>query len=146
MTAQVAQWLIVVLFFACFFAFTAGEILWLSRKKNVAAGRAFAFSFASNLFCITVGFFFSIVLLFGILALAWNGFENAGVGEATIWTVLIIAAFFPFLLLTIVKLLLLKLFRFEAIQSHIKYSAFASFLFLVTITLIPISAGYLIFR
>lgn len=146
MAAKGAEWLIVGLFFACFFAYTAGEVMWLHRKRAVDVGRAFAFSFASNLFCITVGFFGSMVVVGVILTMALGGsYEDVGIGNVTIWTAIIAAVVFSYLLLTLAKFLLLKFFRFEAIPGGFRYAALASLMFFLTVAVIPFTVVYLFF-
>ena len=147
MAAKGAEWLIVLLFFVCFFACTAGEVMWLHRNKAVEVGRAFAFSFASNLFCITVGFFVSMVTFGVILAMAWDGsLQTVKGGDASIWAAIIAAVVFPFFLLALAKFLLLKVFRFETIPDKLKYAALASLVFFFAVSLIPCTTAFLLFR
>jgi len=146
MNANTGEWLIVLLFFVCFFGFIAGEVWWLSRKRGVEVGKAVGFSFASNIFCITVGFFVSMVIFFVMLAMAWDGsLQNVKGGNMSIWAAIIVAAIFPIVVLTLAKFLLLKLFRFENIQDHLKYSALASLVFFFAVSVIPCAAVYLLF-
>lgn len=145
MESKTTEWLIIILFFACFFAFTAGEVWWLSRKRGVIAGKAFAFSFASNIFCITVGYFISIVVFFLFLATVVGGsMENVGIGGTALAAAVVCSLVFSFLVLTLAKFLLLRLFKFENIQHHLKYSAAASLIFFLVVTLIPGIIVYLI--
>jgi len=145
MDSNTTQWLIVVLFFACFFAAIAVEVRWLSKKHGVVPGKAVAFSFTSSIFCITVGFFVSMVIFFVILAMAWDGsLQDIKGGDASIWGAIAVAAVFPFLILTLAKFLLLKLFKFESITSPLKYSAIASLGFVLAVTVIPFVSVYLL--
>jgi len=147
MNAQVAQWLVVVLFFTCFFAFTAGEISWLNRHRGIEVRKALAFSIASNIICITIGFSVSLMIAFAILAMAWDGsLQNVPGGNVTISAAVIFAIFSPIALLTIAKFFLLKLFKFDSIHSKLKYAVLASLLFFVIVSLIPCTVAYLIFR
>jgi len=138
--------IIVLLFFVGFFGFTVGEMLWLHRAKAVTAGRAFAFSFASNIFCITVGFFVSMAVFGVMLAVTLdNSVGNIGIGEATFWGAIIVAALFPLAILTLAKFFLLKMFRIATIENHFLYSLAASGIFFLAVTVLPGLFGYIAF-
>jgi magnesium-transporting ATPase (P-type) len=136
-----------VLFFACFFAFTVGEISWLNRHRGIEVRKAAAFSIASNIICITIGFSVSLMIAFAILAMAWDGsLQNVPGGNVTIWAAVIFSVVSPIALLTIAKFFLLKLFKFDAVDAKLKYAILASLLFFAVVCLIPCGAAYLLFR
>ena len=88
------------------------------------------------------------MVVFGvILAMAWDGsLQNVKGGDASVWAAIIAAVVFPFLLLTLAKFLLLRVFRFETITAKLKYAAAASLVFFFAVSVIPFTAVYLFSR
>lgn len=143
MSGSAKEWLIVLVFFLAFFAFTFAETYWLNKRTSAGFTRTLLFSFASNILCITVGFFVSFIIIGVILAMAWgDSLQNAGVGDKTIWTALITAMIFPTLFLTVVKRIFIKLMKFEFSAAWI-YSLVASLLFILTVFGSSIAVGFL---
>lgn len=146
MSGKTVEWLIVLLFFACFFVFTVCEILWLRRRESVELGRAFAFSFGSNMLCVTVGFFISMVIVGVILAMAWDGsLQNVPGGDPAIWATLSVALIVPFALLVFAKRLMLTLLGIK-IARPLRYASAASCLFFVAVMVIPAIFVYFLIR
>jgi hypothetical protein len=143
MSGQSTEWLIVAIFFACFFAFTLAEAGWLSRHGSASYGKAFAFSFATNTFSISVGFFISFVIFAVLLALAWDGtLGQASPNDARIWAAVVAAALFPMVLLLLAKRLALRLFKMSVASPWV-FSGIASLVFMVLVAGVPVLFLYL---
>jgi hypothetical protein len=138
MSSPASEWMIVLLFFGGFIAFTVGEIVWLENKANVPTRTATAFSAITNSLCITVGFFVSFIIFAIILAMALDGsLQNVRGGDASIWTAVAIASLTPFLLLLLTKRLFLKLFRIERVKSAWGYAVSSSLIFFLCVLALP---------
>ena len=143
MSGAAKEWLIVLIFFAAFFAYTFAEAAWINKRTAATYGRSLFFTFTTNLIVITVGFVISFVTLGVILAMAWDGsLQNVGLGDTTIWTALAIALLFPVLLLFAVKRIFIAVMKFEGISSW-RYSAISSVLFFLAVYTPPFAFAYL---
>jgi hypothetical protein len=130
---------IVAIFFACLFGFSFAEAAWLNKKNLIQYGKAFAFSFTTNIFSITIGFFFSLLIFFVLLALAWDGTLNQISGnDWRIWGAVVVALLLPVVLLILVKRLGLRLFKMGSVGSPWLFSAAASVIFMLFATSIPV--------
>jgi len=138
MSSSASEWIVVVLFFAGFIAFTMGETVWLNKKANLAVRTATAFAAITNFLCITVGFFISFAIFAVILAMAWDGsLQNVRGGDASIWAAVAIAFITPFVLLLLTKRLFLKLFRIERVKSAWGYAVASSLDFFLCVLALP---------
>src|SRR5437879_9316215 len=138
MSSATTEWIAVVVFFAGFFAFTIGECYWLSRKKSSSCGRFVAFSFVSNIFSVSIGFFVSFLIFGLLLMLAWDGsIQRLPTGEAAIWLAVGVAAIFPPVLLILAKRLLMRLLKLNEISRPWVYSILASTAFFFIVLVLP---------
>lgn len=145
MSSRATEWIAVIIFFAGFFAFTIGESYWLSRRNSSAIGRFFVFSFVSNIFSVSIGFFASFVVFGVLLALAWDGsIQQLPTGELAVWMAVCVAALFPPLLLILAKRLLFRLLKLTEISRPWLYSVLASVAFFVVVPSLPVLFLYLI--
>ena len=143
MSSEPQQLLIVFLFFVGFFAFTIAETFWLNKKKLVSQGRAFGFSFASNIFAITVGFFLSSVTFVAFLMLSRNDSIQVTPDATRVAAGIIISAVVPIAVLILAKWLLLKVFKITSIERPLVYSLLASIAFFVSVLVLPFLVEYL---
>lgn len=144
MSAITTEWLLVAIFFACFFVITFAEAGWLNKVNLVPFGKAFAFSFATNTFSISIGFFASFVIVAVLLALAWDGtLTQVSGNDWRIWTAVIGAAVLPVVLLILAKRLAVRLFKM-GLGSPWLFSVAASVIFMVFVTGIPFLFAYFI--
>ena len=147
MSTEPRQLLFVVLFFVGFFAFTIAEAYWLHRKKGVTAGRAFGFSFASNIFAITVGLFFSLITFVGIVAISrGEGSLEVTPNAAMVATAFVVSYLVCVAVLTLAKWLLLRFFRITSVEHPWGYSLLASIGFFVSVLILPFLIEYLSVR
>ena len=143
MSGAAKEWLIVGIFFAAFFAYTFAEAAWISKRTVSNYARSLFFTFTSNLISITVGFVASFLILGAFLAMAWDGsLPNAGVGDATMWTVLVAALVIPILLLFAVKRIFIAFLKFDGISPWL-YSAISSVLFFLAVYALTVGFAYL---
>ena len=136
------QLLFVILFFVGFFAFTIAETYWLHRKKAVTPGRALGFSFASNVFAITVGLFLSSATFVAILAVSRD--DSVEVTPNAITVAMAFAGSFVVSVgaLIVVKWLLLKFLKVASVGRPFIYSLFASIGFFLSVFLLPFLVEY----
>jgi len=146
MSDESQQWLFVFLFFLGFFAFTIGESFWLNKKKDVALGRAFGFSFASNIFTITVGFFLSSVTFVALLAVSRDDSLQVTPDAVTVATTFVVSFLVPVAVLILVKWLLLKFFKIASVGRPFVYSLLASIGFFISVLILPFLVEYLRIR
>jgi hypothetical protein len=137
MSGNTKEWLIVFLFFAGFFAFTIAETYWLHRKKGVSRGHAFGFSFASNIFTITVGFFLASLTFVAFVAMTRGDSlqitpDARAVAAAYIASLLVAVA-----VLILAKWLLLKSLKIADIERPFLYSIIASIGFFFSVLILP---------
>ena len=136
------QLLFVILFFVGFFAFTIAETYWLHRKKAVTPGRALGFSFASNVFAITVGLFLSSATFVAILAVSRG--DSVEVTPNAITVAMAFAGSFVVSVgaLIVVKWLLLKFLKIASVERPFVYSLLASIGFFLSVFLLPFLVEY----
>jgi len=134
--------LFVILFFVGFFAFTIAETYWLHRKKAVTPGRALGFSFASNVFAITVGLFLSSATFVAILAVSRD--DSVEVTPNAITVAMAFAGSFVVSVgaLIVVKWLLLKFLKIASVERPFVYSLLASIGFFLSVFLLPFLVEY----
>ncbi|MBK9153914.1 MAG: hypothetical protein IPM25_06800 [Chloracidobacterium sp.] len=143
MSANTLEWLVVAIFFACFFAYTFLETGWLNKKNGIPFGRALAFSFATNILCISVGFFISFIIFGVLLALAWDGTLGQVDGnDWRIWAASLTGAFAPLLLLIVAKRVGLRLIGPNDLGLPWLYSAASSVIFLLFVVSVPVLFAY----
>ena len=147
MSGSKGEWIFVVLFFACFFAATLGELYWLNRKRGIAIRRAMVFVFSTNFITITIGFFVSFVIFAVMLAIAWDEHTPMPAGEAGYVTALVMMVLFPFALMVVLRLLLINLLKLGrdagTIVSPLKYSLALTTIFFALVVAIPITYLFL---
>ena len=146
MSNETQQWLIVLLFFVGFFAFTIAETYWLHRKKGLTQGRAFGFSFASNLFAITVGFFLSSLTFVAFLMLSRNDSIQVTPDGTRVAAGMITSAIVPIAVLALVKWLLLRFLKITSVERPLVYSLLASIGLFVSVLILPFLVEYLYVR
>lgn len=139
------DWLFILVFFACFFLFTAAEIVWLRRASAADFKRAFLVVSASNVIAITLGFFLSFVFAGVLFAIAFDtGFEEQGVRQPILWAVASVAIISPTILLAVAKRLLLSVAGLSGVISRPWiYSIAASILFHIFVLGVPGVVTYL---
>ena len=138
MSSNTKEWITVAVFFIGFFAFTFGEMYWLSRGDTAKRGRFFAFAFVSNIFSVSVGFFVSFIIFGVLMAMAWDGsLETIPSGDGGIWAAVAVAAIFPVLLLTLAKRLLFRGLKLTDVPRPWLYSIAASILFFLVVIGLP---------
>ena len=143
MSGAAKQWVIVLIFFAAFFAYTFAEAAWVNKRTASNYARSLFFTFTTNLISITVGFVVSFVILGAILAMAWDGsLQNVEGGDMTIWAALAVALIFPILLLFLVKRLFIALLKFDGLKPWL-YSAISSVLLFLAVYSLTIAFAYL---
>lgn len=144
MSGVAKEWLVVIIFFAAFFALTIAEAAWLNKKSGSGLPRAFATALLPNLFAITVGFFVSFMIFAVILAMAWDGsLQTVPGNDATIWAAVIAAILFPLVILTFAKRVALRLSKLVGISGPWVYSFAASLIFLLVVVGLPIAIAML---
>ena len=134
--------LFVVLFFVGFFAFTIAETFWLNRKKAVTPGRALGFSFASNVFAITVGLFLSSAVFVAILAATRGGSVEVTPNAVTVAMAFVVSFLVPVGVLILAKWLLLKFLKITSVERPYIYSLLASTGFFLSVFLLPFLVEY----
>lgn len=143
MSTNTVEWVAVGLFFTCFFLFSVMESGWLNKANGIPFGKAFAFSFATNTFSITIGFFVSFVIFGVLLALAWDGTLGQMSGnDWRIWTAAVTGALFPLVLLILAKRIGLKIFKMDMVGLPWLFAATASVVFLLFVTAVPVLFVY----
>jgi hypothetical protein len=136
------QLLFVVLFFVGFFAFTIAETYWLHRKKAVTPGRALGFSFASNVFAITVGLFLSSATFVAILAVSRGDSVEVTPNAVTVAMAFVLSFLVPVAVLMAAKWLLLKFLKITSVERPFVYSLLASTGFYLSVFLLPFLVEY----
>jgi hypothetical protein len=136
------QLLFVVLFFVGFFAFTIAETYWLHRKKAVTAARALGFSFASNVFAITVGLFLSSATFVAILAVSRGNSVEVTPDAVAVAMAFVVSFVVPVGVLIVAKWLLLKFLKIASVERPFIYSLLASIGFFLSVFLLPFLVEY----
>jgi hypothetical protein len=113
MSADIIQWIAVLLYFLLFWGFTVGEAFWLKQRQWATFQKSLAFAISSNLlgFFTGTGVVFVIILI--LLMLTFEPMKNPRANEMVMWTGVALVLVFPPIMLTLVKRLLLKLFKIE---------------------------------
>jgi len=144
MSDKTVEWLAVLVFFIFFFAVTALESYWLNKRTAVQLGKTFAFSFATNIFTITVGFMLAFVVYAMLLTLAFGrALEHlSGSGDWRIWAAVIAGLAIPVLVSLLAKRLGLRIFKLDAGGSPWVISLAASLFFLLGVTVPPVMFVY----
>lgn len=138
-SATTLEWIAVGIFFTCLFAFSLTEGVWLNKADGVPFGKAFAYSFATNTFAISIGFFVSFVIFVLLMMLVFEGsFEGMSGNDWRIWTPVIVGLLFPVLLLIAAKRLALPIFKMTTVEAPWIYSAAASVIFMILVVSIPV--------
>jgi len=136
MSAKTVEWLAVVIFFACFFALTLLESYWLNKKRGVKLGKSFAFSFATNIFTVTVGFSLLFVVLAALIMLISS--EGSGIGPLGIGVAAAAGAATLLAASVLVKRLGLRIFRQDSAVRPWAFSLAASIIFLLIVISAPV--------
>lgn len=143
MSPVAREWLAVVLFIVCFAVLSAGEALWLKRMQWTNAGKALAFSFATNIIGFCIGLFTSFVIVSIILAMAWDGSLNEVPGrDSTLWSAMVAALLVTPVLLIIIKRLLLWFTRIRTGLSAWIFSLAVSILIFAATLGLPVAVLY----
>ena len=139
MSEKTVQWLTVLIFFFCFFAFTLAESAWLQKKGGSPLGKAFAFSFATNIFTVTVGFALSFIV-FAVLAASaiGTGLEPAAGNDGRVWAAGAASLLLPIAISVAAKRLLLRVFKLDAGVGPWAFAFVASALFVVVAAAVPV--------
>ena len=146
MSSNTVEWLAVALFFICFFGFSVLESFWLNKKHLIPFPRAFSFSFVTNIFSVSVGFFVSFVIFAVLFMLAWDGsLQELPPNDLRLWTAVAVAALFPLLLLILAKRLMLYFFKLASAGSPWLFSIAASVVFMLTVSAVPFLFIYFAF-
>jgi hypothetical protein len=129
------EWVLIVVFLVTFLAFTFGESYWLQRRGRASFGKCLAAALLTNLLAITVGSFFSSLILLGLIAIAWGGtFESVFGSVAGLWSVVVIGLVIPFIILMIAKRFAIKILHIsENVNPWINASEAAIGFFTATI-------------
>lgn len=138
------QWLVVLLFFVCFWGFIIGEAFWLSRKGWAATGRSFAFSVTSNITGFIIGSIVVFVILAIMLMITFEPVKDRQTTESLMWIGVVLALLFPPVFLLLVKRLLLKLFKMDTDRKVWLFCLVSSVLIVFASVLIPSAAIYVV--
>ncbi len=139
MSGKTVEWLAVLIFFTCFFAFTVLESHWLNKRTAAPLGKTFAFSFATNIFTITVGFALSFVVYGSLLMLTFGGaLEHLSGNDWRIWAAVVAGAALPVIVSMLAKRLGLLIFKLEPGASPWTFSLAASVILLAFVTAAPV--------
>lgn len=137
MSSTTVEWLTVALFFICFFGFTILDAAWLNKEILVPCGKALSYTFATNTFGITIGFFVSFAIFVILRVLYTDSLQNFWVDEITAQAAVIAAFLFPMILLVLAKRMMLRLFKIVLIESPWLYSTVAAILFILFVSAVP---------
>ena len=137
------EWIVILLFFVLFWAFTAAEALWLSKRGWATLGRASGFAIGSNLIGFFVGTFVVFVTFMLMMMLAFEPTKNATTTEVLMWIGVGLSLVFPPIFLLLVKRLLLKLFSMDTGRRAWAFSTVSSFLIVYISVLVPALAFYI---
>jgi len=143
MSSESQQSLFIVLFFLGFFAFTIGESFWLNKKKGVTPGRAFGFSFASNIFTITVGLFLSAVVFVALVAMSRGESLEVTPDNTMVAAAFVLSVVIPVGVLVLAKWLLLRFLKITSVERPFVYSLLASVAFFFSVSILPFLVEYL---
>lgn len=130
MSANAIQWIVVLVYFLLFWGFTVAEARWLKTREWGTFQRSLGFAIASNLFGFFAGSSVVFIIVLGLLMLTFEPMKNPAGNELVMWTGVAVAFIIPPLLLTLVKRLLLKLFKMETGRPAWMFSLVSSVLIL----------------
>lgn len=143
MTGIGKDWIVVIVFFICFFAFTIAETAWIMRQTKAEFPKSVFVSFGSNIFAVTVGYFISFIIVGVLFALVWDqSIDQIPQKDAFMWTMLAAAALVPILLLFLIKRLLIVVSKLAGMSRPWLYSLAASLLFNFTVAGVPVLVAY----
>lgn len=143
MTGVSKDWLVVVVFFVGFFAFTIAETMWINRRTAAGFPRSLFVAFGSNIFAISVGYFISFLIMGVVFAVVWDeSIDRMSSPNAFLWTAVTAAAVFPILLLGLMKRLLVMAAKLDRIERPWRYSFAAAFLFNLSVAIAPVLVAY----
>jgi hypothetical protein len=147
MSSAWKEWLIVIVFFLAFFAFTFFESAWINKKMAIGFTKSFVFSLISNTFVQTVGFFMSF-LIFGVMfAVVWDeSINQSSYPNAVLWAGVIAAFLVPYAMLLLVKRLLIKFIGITEIARPWLFSSISALLFFVCVVGSTLATLYLVFH
>ena len=143
MTGVSKEWLVVLAFFVGFFASTAVKTIWINRRTAADFPRSLFVAFGSNIFAVTVGYFFSFLIMAVVLGVVWDEPVNQmSAPNAFMWAAVTAAVLSPILVAGLLKRLLIKAARLERIERPWLYSFLATLLFNVSATIAPALVAY----
>lgn len=142
MSANAIQWIVVLVYFLLFWGFTVGEARWLKIRGWAPFQRSFAFAIASNLFGFFAGSSIVFVIIVGLFMLTYEPITNPGGNEMIMRVGVALVFIVPPLLLTLVKRLLLKLFKMESGRPAWVFSMVSSVLIVFGSVIIPSALLY----
>ena len=143
------DWIVLWMFFLLFAGFMIVEAVWLSRKGWAGFGKSLGFSVLTNIIGFSIGFFVFVVIGMIVFAMTYNGLHYVEFplgGEYGQNAILILAALFTPLLLTLCKRLFLLILKMQKGKSAWLYSVVSSILILAISLGVPILIGYLLYR
>lgn len=143
MSANAVQWIVVLVYFLLFWGFTAGEALWLKKREWAPFQKSLAFAIASNLFGFFAGSSIVFVIILVLLMLTFEPMKNPAGNEMIMWVGVALVFIIPPLLLTLVKRLLLKLFKMDAGRPVWMFSLVSSVLIVFGSVLVPSALLYI---
>lgn len=142
MSANAIQWIVVLVYFLLFWGFTVGEARWLKTQGWAPFQKSFAFAIASNLFGFFAGSSIVFVIILGLFMLTYEPIKNPAGNEMIMWVGVALVFIIPPLLLTLVKRLLLKLFKMESGHPAWVFSMVSSVLIVFGSVIVPSAMLY----
>jgi|KBSSwiStaDraftv2_1062776.scaffolds.fasta_scaffold49955_3 hypothetical protein len=133
------EFLVVLAFCLGFLLSTIGETDWLNRRTSAGIYRSLFITFTSNIFSVTLGYFFSY-LVFLVAYFVFAGLMNKiPVLSEFLWFVFLLAiASAP---LMIAKRVLLRITKIDALSRPWTYAAVAALVFQVSVLVVPLLVG-----
>jgi hypothetical protein len=142
MSANAIQWIVVLVYFLLFWGFTVAEARWLKIRGWAPFQRSFAFAIASNLFGFFSGSSIVFLVILGLFMLTYEPMTNPRGNEMILWVGVVLVFIIPPLLLTLVKRLLLKLFKMESGHPAWVFSMVSSALIVFGSVIVPTALLY----
>jgi len=133
------EFLVVLAFCLGFLLSTIGETDWLNRRTSAGMYRSLFLTFTSNIFSVTLGYFFSY-LVFLVAYFVFAGLMNKiPVLSEFLWFVFLLAiASAP---LMIAKRVLLRITKIDPLSRPWTYAAVAALVFQVSVLVVPLLVG-----
>ena len=131
MAGKTVEWLAVMIFFIFFFAVTVLEARWLNKRSDAGSGKTFAFSFATNIFTITVGFTLAFIAFGALVAFTGGG---TGITRAGFAAAISVGAVTLLAIAVVVKRLGLRVTKLDAAVPPWLFSLAGSLIFLIAAT------------